>query len=543
MSPKYHFHYDPITGEYNDSLIGDYLWSSVNIREASPDVMTPYTWSRMRNGYARMIFLPGYLQIGNICGRLYFNVSVQATAYRALWQRSSFNDEARELFGIDPKELGEGDIPLIPISFRDRALILRNTLRFMTNIRKSMKNAQTFLDANPIWCETQHHKLPVLGKDELVRWSNDVLPPYLVRYFWCVMGSVFMQSTFVGKLRRDLIKIADPDDTIVLLSNVSTEDEFLSSLGIVASLDKLRRGEMSREEYVTKYGHRGPHEVEMSIPRPADDPNWIDEQLDGLERAPVDVETLLQEQRARCETALRNLQKAAPRKFDAFLQRIKEAARLTRLREAVRSEYIRIFRVMRVFVLRAGALCGLGEEAFFLEHDEIIRLLSGQDEATSQIPPRKIAYQKFSTLPEYPTIIVGRFDPFTWAADPNRRTDIYDANHRIRRQFTDQIKGMPGSAGQADGRVRIVNSPEEGCQLQPGEILVAVTTNVGWTPIFPRAAAVVTDVGAPLSHAAIVARELGIPAVVGCGNATMRLKTGDRVRVDGGRGTVEILNG
>lgn len=81
----------------------------------------------------------------------------------------------------------------------------------------------------------------------------------------------------------------------------------------------------------------------------------------------------------------------------------------------------------------------------------------------------------------------------------------------------------------------------EGDQLQPGEILVAVTTNVGWTTLFPRAAAIVTDVGAPLSHAAIVARELGIPAVVGCGNATMRLKSGDRVRVDGGRGIIEIL--
>ena len=67
-------------------------------------------------------------------------------------------------------------------------------------------------------------------------------------------------------------------------------------------------------------------------------------------------------------------------------------------------------------------------------------------------------------------------------------------------------------------------------------------TDVAWTLLFPRAAAVVTDVGAPLSHAAIVARELGIPAVVGCGDATMRLQTGDRVRVDGGRGTVEILD-
>ena len=82
---------------------------------------------------------------------------------------------------------------------------------------------------------------------------------------------------------------------------------------------------------------------------------------------------------------------------------------------------------------------------------------------------------------------------------------------------------------------------EDGGALEAGEILVTTVTNVGWTPLFPRAAAVVTDVGAPLSHAAIVARELGIPAVVGCGNATMRIRTGDRLRVDGARGTVEIL--
>jgi len=75
-----------------------------------------------------------------------------------------------------------------------------------------------------------------------------------------------------------------------------------------------------------------------------------------------------------------------------------------------------------------------------------------------------------------------------------------------------------------------------------GEILVTSTTNIGWTPIFPRAAAIITDIGAPLSHAAIVARELSIPAVVGCGNATIKLKIGDRVIVNGGQGVVTILN-
>ena len=91
------------------------------------------------------------------------------------------------------------------------------------------------------------------------------------------------------------------------------------------------------------------------------------------------------------------------------------------------------------------------------------------------------------------------------------------------------------------GIVRRIDVPDEGHELQAGEILVTSTTNVGWTPLFPRLAAVVTDIGGSLSHAAIVARELGIPAVVGCGDATFRLRSGDRVQVDGASGTVEIL--
>ena len=76
--------------------------------------------------------------------------------------------------------------------------------------------------------------------------------------------------------------------------------------------------------------------------------------------------------------------------------------------------------------------------------------------------------------------------------------------------------------------------------LQEGEILVTNATNIGWTMIFPRAAAVVTDIGAPLSHAAIVAREFGIPAVVGCGNATTEIRTGDIITVDGAAGEVRL---
>ena len=134
----------------------------------------------------------------------------------------------------------------------------------------------------------------------------------------------------------------------------------------------------------------------------------------------------------------------------------------------------------------------------------------------------------------------GQFDPFQWAAQPDRRSDMFDAS-RPGTPAGPAITGFPGAAGVVEGLVRVIATFEQGDALLAGEILVTNVTNVGWTPLFPRAAAVVTDVGAPLSHAAIVARELGIPAVVGCGDATMRLKTGDRFRVDGGKGLVEIL--
>jgi phosphohistidine swiveling domain-containing protein len=533
--------YNPKTGEYNDSLTGDYLWSSVNTREATPDVMTPYTWSAMQFGFAQMTLLPGYLPVGNICGRIYNNASVGATAFQALGRGSSFDASSKEMYGVDPNDISQWNVPLLPMRIQDRLLVFRNAFRIMVRVRNAMKTVELFVDTNPGWCDIQRHTLKNLGKRELAKWADQTLLPYLDKSFWWMVGSAVVQANLISKLRQDLLKIVSPDDTVAILSNVSTEDDLLASLGVVAGLDRLRRGKMSREEYLKKYGHRGPHETEVYIARPAEDPNWIDKQLDNLELSAMDVDMLLQEQRARYETALGNLQKAALRKFDSLVQRIQEAARLTRIREAARSEVIRTFWVSRDFIMHAGSLCDLGEDTFFLEYEEILHLLDGVDEAVPQIPARKKAYQKFSSLPQYPTLIVGKFDPVEWAVDPNRRTDIYDARQQINTQFTTQIKGLPGSAGQAEGRVRIVDSPENGAQLQSGEILVAVTTNVGWTPIFPRAAAVITDVGAPLSHAAIVARELGIPAVVGCFNATSVLKTGDRVRVDGGQGTVAII--
>jgi rifampicin phosphotransferase len=213
---------------------------------------------------------------------------------------------------------------------------------------------------------------------------------------------------------------------------------------------------------------------------------------------------------------------------------------VARNREFARSEVIRCFWVARAFILRAGEITGQGNDIFFLGLDEILALLGGDRSSLGFVPQRRATYDAYAALPTYPTLIRGPFDPFQWAKDPNRRSDLYDATAKAP-IANDSIRGFPGSIGIVEGKVRVLTSPDDGEALLKGEILVTTVTNIGWTPLFPRAAAVITDVGAPLSHAAIVARELGIPAVVGCGNAMMRLGTGDLVRVDGARGTVEIL--
>ena len=103
------------------------------------------------------------------------------------------------------------------------------------------------------------------------------------------------------------------------------------------------------------------------------------------------------------------------------------------------------------------------------------------------------------------------------------------------------LRGIAASAGTARGRARIAASPEEGRQLIAGEILVARFTDPGWTPIFPLAAAVVTEIGGMLSHGAVVAREYGIPAVVNVPNATTTLQTGDLIEVNGSTGQIRTL--
>jgi len=110
-------------------------------------------------------------------------------------------------------------------------------------------------------------------------------------------------------------------------------------------------------------------------------------------------------------------------------------------------------------------------------------------------------------------------------------------------QGGDTLKGVGASAGRIMAAARVLHGPEDFAQMKPGEVLVAPITTPAWTPLFAMASAVVTDVGGPLSHGSIVAREYGIPAVLGTGVATRRIHSGQMVIVDGTTGTVTLMKG
>ncbi len=153
--------------------------------------------------------------------------------------------------------------------------------------------------------------------------------------------------------------------------------------------------------YIAQFGHRGPNEFELSVPRPAEDPGWLDQQLAQFEKSPIDVEALLKKQRTEFATAWKRFETSHPRKVRSMKRRINKVAPKARLREAVRSEYVRDRWVARTFALRAGQLTGLGDDIFFLTIEEVLSVLSGDQAVVKYIPTRKDIHKRYSSLPAY----------------------------------------------------------------------------------------------------------------------------------------------
>jgi phosphohistidine swiveling domain-containing protein len=527
--------------EWNATGRGDYLWTNMIVGEIFPATTTPSTWSIWQELMGAMSFgdTPAF---GSIAGRPYLNYSLTYSfLLKLVRSHERVMDMIKESIGAPPAGV---DIPSFPVPWR--VVLFRVLPREARNeIRKERlkKSAPRFLTRIRERCQELRCRIGKAEGDELVAlWQEHIRP--LWREIHLLQDKMNEECSGLSRrLKTELIGLFGDEQAQVILTTITGAGE-MASLGPLTGLARVESGELGHEEYLRQYGHRGPRENELAEPRPHEDPIWLDKQLAEYAKSPVDVTALLKKRQAEFAAIQQEIAaQLPPKKALGIVGSIEAIVEANNLREATRSELTRVVDVIRTLFLRAGAQSGLGEGVFFLTIDEVATVLAGDPSPGARISERREAYEKYRALPSLPTWIRGRFDPFKWAADPNHRSDVYDPHApppSVTKQ-DDLIKGQPGSAGRVEGIVQRIDSPDQGNRLQVGEILVTSTTNVGWTPLFPRAAAVVTDVGGSLSHAAIVARELGIPAVVGCGNATIRLRTGDRVLVNGGRGVVEIL--
>jgi pyruvate,water dikinase len=258
----------------------------------------------------------------------------------------------------------------------------------------------------------------------------------------------------------------------------------------------------------------------------------------GPATRPAAEHAALVEARRAAEQAALTALASSPRRLRAFRRLLADAQHLVPLREEQVAEMTISWPVMRRAVMRIGevlasrGIVAEADDVFFLTRKETLAALADASATRVDVAVRRSAREEQARL--VPPLIVGQ---------PSRLvTKLFDGMAGVLGASPSNsaiVSGTPASPGRASGPVRVIRGPEHFNDLQPGEVLVASITAPAWTPLFTRAGAVVTDVGSPAAHASIIAREYGIPAVVGCGDATARLKTGMRVTVDGSTGNVE----
>jgi pyruvate,water dikinase len=228
----------------------------------------------------------------------------------------------------------------------------------------------------------------------------------------------------------------------------------------------------------------------------------------------------------------------SPRRLRAFRRLLADAQRLIAIREEQTQELTLAWPVLRRAVVRIGeALAADGriprpDDVFFLTRTETLDMLRGGAVGAVNVDARRRERAANAALAA--PIVIGRIPRMA-----QRMLSSFTKLAGARSSDRAIVSGTPASPGRVTGPVRVIRGADEFDDLVQGEILVAPLTTPAWTVLFDRAGGVITDIGSIAAHASVIAREYGIPAVVGTGDATARLRSGMLVTVDGNTGTVE----
>jgi phosphohistidine swiveling domain-containing protein len=297
------------------------------------------------------------------------------------------------------------------------------------------------------------------------------------------------------------------------------------------------------DDFLYEFGSRGPNEWETSAPSWETDPDLplaaIDRmRLAGDEQAPRHQQQAMAAARAEAMPKLLAAVEGDPETHGQLAAALAAAPVFLAGRERTKTNIIRLVNEIRMASLTLGQR--MVERGHFdkptsgsmLSDDEMDAFLADPAPFLDTIRERQAQYEALFDL-EPPFVFAGKVPPLsTWAQRDTSSEPVATGT---------TLEGIPGCPGQATGRARVVLDPADPGALEPGDILVAPITDPAWTPLFVPAAGVVVDVGAQLSHAVIVSRELGIPCVVSVTGGTRLIPDGAQIQVDGTKGTVTIL--
>jgi len=300
------------------------------------------------------------------------------------------------------------------------------------------------------------------------------------------------------------------------------------------------------DEFLRSYGSRGPNEWELSCPTWETNPDLALAAIDRMRvspasAAPQDHQAQLAGDRQRLVSEIGAMLEADPEAQGQFLAGAHGASVLMPGRERTKTNCVKFIQEARMAARELGQR--MVDRGVYPEITSFAMLRFSEQHQAIDDPDgwREIIEQRqgifdIATGKQEPFVIVGESEPLSsW---PDRDAVVVEPL-----QSGDSIQGFPGCPGISEGRARVILDSHDPTALEPGDVLIAPLTDPSWTPLFVPAAGVVVDVGAALSHAIIVSRELGIPCVVSATDATKRIPDGARIQVDGDTGVVTVLDG
>lgn len=297
---------------------------------------------------------------------------------------------------------------------------------------------------------------------------------------------------------------------------------------MIEAMQATARGELPLDTFLARYGYNGPEAFELSGTSWRERPELVTASLDRILDEAVDSSF-----RKRAEASRKAVEQLVGTGSRTQRANAKVAVAIVRrylpMRETGKSLFVQVFDVIRAATRIWGRQ--LVDEGILEAPGDILLLTTAEllrgDNLAAIAAVRAEQRREYLGL-ELPRFFVGQPTPIPIAD----RTEVGTAQ---------AITGVAASSGIAEGVVRVVLDPVED-DLEPGEILVCPVTDPGWVPLMSVAAGLVIDSGSAMSHGAIIAREFGIPCVIGTDIGTSALKTGDRVRIDGSTGTVTRLH-